>query len=160
MTSATERFLTAADELGIAVEPVGYPQGTRTAQDAADAIGCEVDQIVKSLVFVAVDHDGDDQAVLALTAGGNRVDTDALARVHGADRIRKANADEVRAATGFAIGGTPPFGHPTPIPTYLDPRLVDFDHVWAAAGTPRDVFRCTADELRTAGARDAGDFTE
>jgi prolyl-tRNA editing enzyme YbaK/EbsC (Cys-tRNA(Pro) deacylase) len=159
VTSASQRFLTAAGELGIDVTPVSYPEGTRTAQDAAAAIGCDVDQIVKSLVFVAIDDDGGEEAVLALTAGGNRVDPAALARVHGASRCRKADADEVRTATGFAIGGTPPFGHPAPVPTYLDPHLASFDEVWAAAGTPRDVFSLTVAELRAGGARDAGDFT-
>lgn len=158
MADARDRFLAAAGDLGIEVSPVTYPQGTRTAQDAADAIGCEVDQIVKSLVFMAVDGEVA-SPVLALTAGGSRVDTAALAALHGAARIRKADADQVRAATGFAIGGTPPFGHPQPLPTYLDPRLADFDEVWAAAGTPRDVFALTVDDLRRAGARDAGNFT-
>ncbi len=160
MADARERFLAAAADLGIAIDPVTYPDGTRTAQDAAAAIGCDVDQIVKSLVFVAVGEDGGERPVLALTSGGNRVDPERLAALFGAVRVRKAEAAEAREATGFAIGGTPPFGHPAPIDTVLDPHLATFAEVWAAAGTPRDVFRLTPDDLRRAGARDAGDFTE
>ncbi len=159
MADARDRFLQDASHLGIAIEPVTYPEGTRTAQDAADAIGCEVGQIVKSLVFVAVDEDGGEQVVLALTSGSRRVDTARLAELLGVARIRKADAGEVRDATGFAIGGTPPFGHATDLPTCLDPNLAGFDTVWAAAGTPTDVFHLTPDDLRRAGARDLGDFT-
>lgn len=112
MSTATDRFRRAAARLGIELDVVRYPEGTRTAEDAARAIGCTVGQIVDSLVFVAVAADGSEEPVLALTSGANRVDTDALARLHGARRVRKADADEVGAATGFAIGGTPPFGHP------------------------------------------------
>ncbi len=107
-SDATERFAASASELGIEVAVRSYPEGTRTAVDAAAAVGCDVDQIVKSLVLVV-----DDRPVLVLCSGGNRVD---LAKV-GAEfdgRARMANADEVRAATGFAIGGAPPFGHPYP----------------------------------------------
>lgn len=155
VADARTRFLTAAAEFGLAPEVRSYPAGTRTAQDAADAIGCDVDQIVKSLVFVA----DDDRPVLALTSGGRRVDPALLAQLVGAGRVRKADADEVRSATGFAIGGTPPFGHPAPLDTYLDPHLLRFDEVWAAAGTPTDVFALTPDDLRRAGAREVGDFT-
>ena len=125
-----------------------YPEGTRTAVDAAAAVGCDVDQIVKSLVLMA-----GEQPVLVLCSGANRVD---LAKV-GAEfdgRARMANADEVRAATGFAIGGAPPFGHPSPLPTLVDPHLLGFDEVWAAAGTPDSVFPLTPGDLVAgAGAR-------
>ena len=159
MGDATERFTAAAAAHGIEVEVVEHPEGTRTAQDAAAAIGCELDQIVKSLVFVAVTRDGGRMPVLALTAGGNRVDTDALARSLGARVVEKADADEVRSATGYAIGGTPPFGHATRLPTVLDERLLDFDVVWAAAGTPSTVFRLRPYDLVAVGARVVGDFT-
>lgn len=159
MADARDRFLEAAAGLGIDIEPVSYPEGTRTAQDAADAIGCEVDQIVKSLVFVAHRPNDHGRAMLLLTSGGRRVDTDALARLLGVEQVRKADAREVRDVTGYAIGGTPPFGHAHPIETYLDPHLADFDEVWAAAGTPNDVFRLTPDDLRRAGAQEVGDFT-
>lgn len=144
---ATDRFLAAAPD-GLSIEIVRYPEGTRTAADAAAAIGCELDQIVKSLVFAA-----DDGVVLALTAGGNRVDTDRLAEATGAV-ISRADAEGVRAATGFAIGGTPPFGHTNEIPAIVDPRLLDFDLVWAAAGTPDSVFALSpADLVEASGAR-------
>ena len=140
-SDATERFAASASELGIEVAVRSYPEGTRTAVDAAAAVGCDVDQIVKSLVLVV-----DDRPVLVLCSGANRVD---LAKV-GAEfdgRARMANADEVRAATGFAIGGAPPFGHPSPLPTLVDPHLLGFDEVWAAAGTPDSVFPLTPGDL-------------
>lgn len=158
MAAAQDRFTTAAADLGIPIDVVRYPAGTRTAADAAAAIGCEVAQIVKSLVFVALTDDGE-TPVLALTSGDRRVDTDALAEALGVGRVRKADADEVRDATGFAIGGTPPFGHVQALRTVLDPHLRDHDVVWAAAGTPTDVFRLTPGDLTRAGAEDVGDFT-
>lgn len=158
MADARDRFIDAAAGLGITIDVVTYPEGTRTAQDAADAIGCRIGQIVKSLVFMAVDGEGE-RPVLALTSGARRVDTAALATLLGVDRVRKASADEVREATGFAIGGTPPFGHERPLETVLDPHLAAFEEVWAAAGTPTDVFRLTPADLRRAGAEEPGDFT-
>ncbi len=160
MADARDRFTDAAAGLGIDIDVVTYPEGTRTAQDAADAIGCRVGQIVKSLVFVGVGvGDGGERPVLALTSGARMVDTAALATLLGVDRVRKASADEVRETTGFAIGGTPPFGHAQPLETLLDPHLAAFDEVWAAAGTPTAVFRLTPDDLRRAGAKEPGDFT-
>ena len=131
MATAVDRFLEAATELGVQVHTQHYPDGTKTAADAAAAIGCDVAQIVKSLVFMA-----DDGPVLVLTSGANRVDTHKVAAAIGAEKVRKADADEVRAATGFAIGGTPPFGHPSPVTTLIDPDLLGFEVVYAAAGTP------------------------
>ena len=134
MPDAVDRFLATFDDPeGVQVRR--YPAGTRTAADAAAAIGCDVAQIVKSLVFVA-----DDAPVLVLTAGNNRVDPDRVATLLGADRVAKADADVVRAATGFAIGGTPPFGHPAPLPTLVDRDLLGHEVVWAAAGSPDSVF--------------------
>ncbi|MBW3665530.1 MAG: YbaK/EbsC family protein [Actinobacteria bacterium] len=159
MADGHERFVTAARELGIEIRAVAYPEGTGTAEDAARAIGCEVDQIVKSLVFVAIDDDGTERPVVALTSGSKRVDEAALAQLLGVPRVRKADADEVRTASGFSIGGTPPFGHARDIPVYLDPHLATFDEVWAAAGTARHVFPLTPEELRRTGAQDIGDFT-
>lgn len=159
MADARDRFADAAAELDVEIDPVTYPEGTRTAQDAADAIGCSVAQIVKSLVFIAEATDVDDRPVLALTSGARKVDTASLATLLAVDRVRKATADEVREATGYAIGGTPPFGHPRPLDTYLDPTLTEFEEVWAAAGTPRDVFRLSPQDLRRAGAQEVGDFT-
>lgn len=147
---AVDRFAVAADALGIAVEVTRYPEGTRTAADAAAAIGCDVNQIVKSLVFVV-----DGRVVLALTSGRHRVDPAALATAFDGVDARPATPDEARAATGFAIGGTPPFGHPAPIPTVVDPHLTTFEVVWAAAGAPDAVFPIApTDLLRATNARE------
>jgi len=148
VSKARARFLEAARVFGHPVEVRTFPQGTKTAQDAARAIGCKVEQIVKSLVFVA-----DGRPVLALTSGANRVDTARLAALTGASEVRRADPEEARAATGFAVGGTPPFGHPERLRTFMDQDLLHHGEVWAAAGTPDSVFRTTPGELRrTAGA--------
>lgn len=143
MSRAIDRFLDAARVLGHSVEVRRFPEGTKTAGDAARAIGCEVGQIVKSLVFVA-----DGEPVLALTSGANRVNVERLAAITGASEARRANPEEARAATGFAVGGTPPFGHAERVRTFLDRDLLAFEEIWAAAGTPDSVFRTTPDELR------------
>ena len=130
---------------GIEVRTREFPDGTRTAADAARAIGCAVEQIVKSLVFVA-----DGLPVLVLTSGGNRVDPGRVARELGRGQVRKADAAEVREATGFAIGGTPPFGHARELAVLVDRDLTGFDTVWAAAGTPRHVFPLSPAELLAA----------
>ena len=148
---AYERFLTAAAEAGILVEPVRYPEGTRTAADAAAAVGCGVSQIVKSLVVV-----GTDGPALALTAGHHRIDLDLLAEVMGGP-VEMSDARAARDATGFSIGGTPPFGHPSPLRTYIDPSLLDHEVVYAAAGTPDSCFPIGPALLRAAtGATIAG----
>jgi prolyl-tRNA editing enzyme YbaK/EbsC (Cys-tRNA(Pro) deacylase) len=148
VSKAIDRFLDAARVLGHPVEVRRFPEGTKTAPDAARAIGCEVGQIVKSLVFLA-----DGEPVLALTSGANRVDERRLATLAGASGVTRATPEEARAATGFAVGGTPPFGHPGPVRTFLDRDLLAFEEVWAAAGAPDAVFRTTPSELRgTAGA--------
>jgi Cys-tRNA(Pro) deacylase len=141
-TNAVDRFLASATEHGIDVEVSEFPSGTRTAADAAAAIGCDVAQIVKSLVFMA-----DGAPVLALTSGANRVDEVALAGHLGADELRKADANEVRAATGYAIGGTPPFGHSEKLQVVCDRDLTRHEVVWAAAGTPTTVFSLTPRQL-------------
>lgn len=146
---AVARFLERARAAGLDPEVRTFPDGTRTAADAAAAVGCEVAAIVKSLVFVA-----DGQPVLALTSGANRADESALAAALGASELRKADADEVRAATGYAIGGTPPVGHDTELPVVCDRDLTELDEIWAAAGTPSTVFPSTPDQLLAAtGAR-------
>jgi len=148
MSKAIDRFLDAARVLGHPVEVRRFPEGTKTAPDAARAIGCEVGQIVKSLVFMA-----DRRSVLALTSGANRVDTRRLAALAGAQTAQRATPEEARAATGFAVGGTPPFGFPGPVAAFLDRDLLGYPEVWAAAGTPDAVFRTTPEELlRTTGA--------
>lgn len=130
-----ERFLERAQTAGVEVTVTEFPAGTRTAQDAAAAIGCDVAQIVKSLVFLA-----DGSPVLALTSGANRVDEQALADALGATEVGKADAQQVREATGYAIGGTPPFGHDEPVRVICDQTLTEHEEVWAAAGSPTTVF--------------------
>jgi len=115
-----------------------FPAGTRTAEDAARAIGCHVGQIVKSLVFML-----DGKPVVLLVSGANRVDP---ARFEG--RLAKADADLARAATGYSIGGVPPFGHDQPVPVFMDRDLERYDVVWAAAGRPDSVFPISPSELR------------
>ena len=149
--TATERFCALAAELGVEVTVSEFPEGTRTAADAARAVGCDVAAIVKSLVFMA-----DDRPVLALTSGRNRIDEARLAAATGATAVRKATADEARRATGSAIGGTPPFGHTGDgvADVLIDPALLQHDEVWAAAGTPSSVFPIPPARLiEVAGAR-------
>jgi prolyl-tRNA editing enzyme YbaK/EbsC (Cys-tRNA(Pro) deacylase) len=149
LPKAAGTVVEAGRSLGLDLDVREFPEGTRTAEDAARAIGCTVDQIVKSLVFVA-----DTAPVLVLTSGGNRVDVVKVGEQTGAAGVRKADAGEVRAATGYAIGGTPPFGHDRALPVLVDRHLTGFDVVWAAAGTPRHVFPITpADLVRATGGR-------
>jgi prolyl-tRNA editing enzyme YbaK/EbsC (Cys-tRNA(Pro) deacylase) len=150
-----ERFEAAAKDRGLVLDVRRFPQGTRTAEDAAAAIGCDLGQIVKSLVFVA-----DGEPFLALTSGRNRADTDRLAAALGAATVRRATADEVREATGYAIGGTPPFGHPRRLRVLVDRDLLGYDRVWAAAGTPDGVFPLAPAELVALSQGSASDFKE
>jgi len=150
------RVLQTATERGLRIEIRQFPEGTRTAEDAARAVGCSVGQIVKSLVFVA-----DASPILVLVSGADRADPDRIAEAlaHGASAtprptIRRATADEARAATGFSIGGIPPLGHERPIPVLVDEGLLRNEVVWAAAGLPDAVFSAPPAELaRASGAR-------
>jgi prolyl-tRNA editing enzyme YbaK/EbsC (Cys-tRNA(Pro) deacylase) len=153
--SAVDRFLDAARERGLSAEVARFPQGTKTAPDAARAVGCEVGQIVKSLVFVA-----DGRPILALTSGANRADVAKLASILGVSEVRRATADEAREATGFSIGGTPPFGFPSPVRVLMDRDLLGYEQVWAAAGTPDSVFPIAPEALREAAGAEPGDFRE
>jgi prolyl-tRNA editing enzyme YbaK/EbsC (Cys-tRNA(Pro) deacylase) len=145
-----ERFLREAEGLGLSLQVREFPEGTRTAEDAARAIGCAVGQIVKSLVFVA-----GTEPFLALTSGPNRADVARLTDLVGRP-VRRAGPEEARSATGFSIGGTPPFGHPRPLRVLLDRDLLAYEEVWAAAGTPSSVFPIApADLVRAAGAEPA-----
>jgi Cys-tRNA(Pro) deacylase len=137
-----ERVAAAARAAGLEIEIVRFPEGTRTAADAARAVGCEVGQIVKSLVFVA---DGD--PVVALVSGANRVDLDRLAAALGAREARRADGDEARAATGYAIGGVPPVGHSRELAIVVDRDLLGHPTVWAAAGLPDAVFAVEPEAL-------------
>lgn len=142
MKASVQRVADALAQLGIQAEITEFAESTRTADEAAAAVNATVGQIVKSLVFLA-----DERPVLALVSGVNRVDTERLAKVAGGP-ITRANADLVREATGFSIGGVPPVGHTTPLPTYLDHDLLQYERVWAAAGSPNAVFPITPDELQ------------
>lgn len=153
--AAIERFTGSALILGIEPRVQRFPEGTKTAADAARAIGCDVAQIVKTLVFMA-----DGRPVIAFTSGANRVDPSKLAAIAGASEARRASPEEARAATGFAVGGTPPFGHTASLPAYVDPALLAFQEVWAAAGTPDSVFPLSPSELQRATGAETADFIE
>jgi prolyl-tRNA editing enzyme YbaK/EbsC (Cys-tRNA(Pro) deacylase) len=142
MHSNVTRVMAAAEELGLSISTREFPEGTRTAEDAARAIGCHVSQIVKSLVFTL-----DGAPVMALVAGSTRLDEARLAAALDGTQVGRADADAVRSATGFPIGGVPPFGHPARLPTAIDEDLLAHDEVWAAAGTPRDVFPVSPKDL-------------
>ena len=141
MHPAVERVQEALRRAGLDVEIVELNESTRTAQEAAHAVQAEVAQIVKSLVFMA-----EADPVLILVSGANRVDADLVANTLGRP-IRQARAEEVRQATGFAIGGVAPVGLTRELPVYFDSTLLTFDRVWAAAGTPRSVFPIAPGEL-------------
>ncbi len=136
------RVVEAGAALGVPVEPVRFPEGTKTAVDAAAAIGCEVGQIVKSLIFAV-----DGEVVLAYVSGANQLDETKLAAAAGGATCARVDADVVRAATGFPIGGVPPFGHATELRVFIDPELLGYDEVWAAAGTWHDVFALSPRQL-------------
>jgi prolyl-tRNA editing enzyme YbaK/EbsC (Cys-tRNA(Pro) deacylase) len=138
---------------GLDIQVRAFPQGTRTAADAAAAIGCEVAQIVKSLVFMV-----DGEPVVALVAGPDRHDEGKLAEVAGGGRVRRATGDEVRAATGFVIGGVPPFGHATRLRCFVDHALLGHEVVWAAAGTPTHVFSAEPAALAAAAGAEVADL--
>ena len=137
MHPTAQRFQDRLRELGLEAEVQELADSTRTAQEAADAVGVEVGQIVKSLVFV--DETG---PVLCLCAGDRRVDTDKLGQ-----NARQAKGNEVREATGFAIGGVPPIGHDVPVRTVIDASLRRFETVWCAGGTPHAVFPVATEAL-------------
>ncbi len=131
-------------DAGIVSQVRELPDSTRTAADAASALGCEVGAIASSLLFLA-----DDEPVLVMTSGRHRVDTDILAAELGASTIVMASAKQVRAITGQAIGGVAPVGHPAPIRTVIDTSLNDYETIWAAGGTPHTVTPLTFDQLTT-----------
>ena len=154
MSKSTARVRAALQAAGLDPQ-IRETALARTAADAAAAVGCAVDQIAKSIVFRGQTSGA---ALLFLTAGGNRV-AEAKAAALAGEPLGKADAALVRAQTGFAIGGVAPVGHLSPIRAFLDPRLLEFDLVWAAAGTPHHVFPIApTDLLRISGAQ-AADFT-
>ena len=141
------RVMEAARERGLEITTKRFPEGTKTAADAAAAIGVSVGQIVKSLVFGV-----DTEIVMALVSGSNQLDEKKLALAAGGAKCSRVDADAVRAATGYPIGGVPPFGHSTQLRVFVDPDLLQYDEVWAAAGTWNDNFGAApADIVRVAG---------
>ena len=144
----TLRVIAAARGAGLEITTRRFPEGTKTAADAAAAIGVVVGQIVKSLVFGV-----DNEIVMALVSGSNQLDEKKLAAAAGGSKCLRVDADAVRAATGYPIGGVPPFGHSTQLRVFVDPDLLQYDEVWAAAGTWNDVFPIAPDDLfRASGA--------
>jgi prolyl-tRNA editing enzyme YbaK/EbsC (Cys-tRNA(Pro) deacylase) len=143
-----QRVVDAAARKGVTLEVHVFSESTHTAEEAAAAVGAELGQIVKSLVFVAPDADGTLEAVICLVSGPNRVDLARLAAVTGDADVRRANANEARELTGFTIGGIPPIGHAGPVRVVMDPDLGRFQVVWAAAGTPTAVFPVPPATLR------------
>ena len=129
------RVVEAGRALGLSIEPRRFPDGTKTAADAAAAIGVDIGQIVKSLIFAV-----DGEVVLAYVSGANQLDEKKLAAAAGGAKCSRVDADVVRETTGFPIGGVPPFGHSTQLRVFVDPDLLQYDEVWAAAGTWNDVF--------------------
>ncbi len=150
LSNSAQRVQNALKDLGLALQVVELPASTRTAAEAARAVGCQVAQIAKSLVFETVESHC---PLLVIASGANRVDVEKLARQVG-EPVRKASAEFARHHTGFAIGGIPPVGHVKEIETFIDRDLLALDEIWAAAGTPRAVFRLTgADLLKATGGK-------
>ncbi|MEM6407959.1 MAG: YbaK/EbsC family protein [Pseudomonadota bacterium] len=136
MSKSLRRVKAMLQDAGLEIEILETGTDTRTAAQAAAVAGCHLDQIAKSIIFRG-ERSG--EAILFLTAGGNRVDAQKAAALAG-EPLGKADAALVRAQTGFAIGGVSPIGHLNPIRAYFDPRLLEFDVIWAAAGTPQHIF--------------------
>ncbi len=150
---ANERFSSAAVLLGLEPDITRFPEDTRTAVQAAAALRCELGQIIKSLVFACRG-----QAVLALTAGDRQVNTELLGVLAGG-KIEKADAEVVRRATGFAIGGVPPFGHSSQLSCFIDQSIYRYEVAWGAAGTPDTVFPVRTDRLAALSDGQIAEFT-
>jgi len=143
LSKSAKRVQDALIQLGLSLHVVELPDSTRTAKDAAQAIGCTVGQIAKSLVFKTSESG---KPVLVITSGANQVNVSMIADLLGED-ITKADANFVRERTGFSIGGVPPVGHLEMVKTFIDRDLLEYDEIWAAAGTPHAVFRLTGEDL-------------
>ena len=144
LTAAARRVQDALKALGVACQVVELPASTRSAAEAAQTIGCRVEQIAKSLVFRG---QSTNRPILAIVSGANRVDEERLAALV-AEPVAKADADYVRERTGYAIGGVPPVGHVESLVCVIDEDLLKHEQIWAAAGTPRAVFRLTPADLQ------------
>jgi Cys-tRNA(Pro) deacylase len=145
----------ASEEYGLDVDVHEFDEGTKTAEAAADAVGCETAQIASSIVAVA-----DGQTVVVVTSGANRVDMDKVAALRGAASAQMADPDEVKAATGWSIGGVPPICHETEVHVLMDETLLDHDEVWAAAGTPTAVWPIDPERLRELADAEPADVAE
>lgn len=155
MSKSLKRVRAALEAANLDIEILELSEGTRTAQAAADAAGCDVDQIAKSIIFR---NETDGTAVLFITAGGNKVCAEKASALVGAP-LGKADAKLIRAQTGFAIGGVSPIGHLTFPRAFFDPRLLEFDVIWAAAGTPHHVFSATPLKIQEISNSELSDFT-
>jgi len=155
MSKSLKRVVLALDQAGLDIIPVEMTAGARTAQAAADAVGCDLDQIAKSIIFRGAESG---VAILFITTGGNQVCADLASAVVG-EALGKADAALIRSQTGFAIGGVSPVGHVSPIRAFFDPKLLEFDVIWAAAGTPRHVFGINPAELQQISGAQVADFT-
>ena len=155
MSKSLKRVVAALSEAGLEIAPLELGPETRTAQQAADAAGCALDQIAKSVIFAGQTSG---RAILFITAGGNRVDP-AKASAVADEPLGKADAALIRAQTGFAIGGVAPVGHLAPITAFFDPRLLDFPLIYAAAGTPRHIFPIAPADLLKISSAQVSEFT-
>ena len=144
LSPSAQKVKDALRDLGFDLTVIEHAESTRTAQEAAERVGVTLGQIVKSLIFKGKTSG---KPILVLTSGANRVDEKRI-RSYAAEKIGRADADFVRAVTGYAIGGVPPIGHIQQMETYLDEDLMQYDVIWAAAGTPKAVFELTPDDLQ------------
>lgn len=145
LSSSAQKIQDLLNSLGYSYTVIEHAESTRTAQEAADRAGCALGQIVKSLIFRGAESG---KPILVLTSGANRVDEKLIAQ-HAAEPIRRADADFVRAVTGFAIGGVPPIGHAQNMETYLDEDFLQYEKIWAAAGTPNAIFELSISDLQS-----------
>jgi len=144
LSPSAQKVQDALHDLGFDLNVIEHAESTRTAQEAADRVGVTLGQIVKSLIFKGKETG---KPILVLTSGANRVDERRI-RIYAGEKIGRADPDFVREVTGFAIGGVPPVAHLQQIETYLDQDLLQYDLIWAAAGTPKAVFELTPDDLQ------------
>ncbi|WP_049836110.1 YbaK/EbsC family protein [Octadecabacter temperatus] len=155
MSKSLKRVTRALSDAGHDITPLEMPSETRTAQQAADAAGCHLDQIAKSIIFLG---ETSGEAILFITAGGNKVDAAKASDVAG-EPLGKADAALIRKQTGFAIGGVSPIGHLNPIRAFWDARLSEFDEVFAAGGTPRHIFPIAPTTLIALSGANSAEFT-
>jgi prolyl-tRNA editing enzyme YbaK/EbsC (Cys-tRNA(Pro) deacylase) len=153
---ASQRVVEAAERLGIEVAMREFPEGTKTSRDAADAIGCELSAIAKSIVLTL----DESEQVVVFASGDTRIDLQRMAAAAGCEVARRATLEEARSATGFAAGGTPPFGYPHPLRVFADVALQRHEVVWSAGGTPTTVFAVELGRLADAAAAEWVDVSE